>query len=505
MSQFLLSIDQGTTSSRAIVFDEQGNNKGQGQKEFTQYFPQDGWVEHDPEEIWQTTLDTCREAILEAGLNAKDIVGIGITNQRETTIVWDRKTGEPIYNAIVWQDRRTATFCAELKKQNREEEVQSKTGLLIDPYFSGTKIKWILDNVDGARERAAKNELAFGTIDTFLLWRLTGGKSHKTDATNASRTLLFDIHHQRWDKSLLEALDVPENMLPSVEDSSADFGETASELFGAPIPIMAMAGDKHAALVGQACFLPGMAKSTYGTGCFLMLNTGGQAAKSQNKLLTTIAYRLNGEVTYAIEGSIFIAGAAIQWLRDGLRLVESAAETEAIAERVGNDPGIYLVPAFTGLGAPYWDPDARGAILGITRDTGADEVVTAGLQSVCYQTVELVEAMLSDSLSDEASSMGAPELSQPTVLRVDGGMVMNNWLVQFLADIMNAEVDRPLVTETTALGVSFLVGLQAGIHHSLEDVAKLWQCERRFVPAMDEAQRKKQVNGWKQAVNRTLS
>jgi len=500
MSKYLLSIDQGTTSSRAIVFDEKGNNVGQGQVEFKQYYPADGWVEHDPEEIWQTTVDTCREALKQAGLAAGDIAGIGITNQRETTVIWDRETGKPIYNAIVWQDRRTSDFCTELKERDLESTVQDKTGLLIDPYFSGTKINWILNNVEGAREKANANKLAFGTIDTFLLWRLTGGKSHKTDASNASRTLLFNIHSQQWDEELLSALDVPISLLPSVEDSSADFGEAISELFGAPIPIAGIAGDQQAALFGQACFLPGMAKSTYGTGCFLMMNTGDHAIKSENRLLTTIAYRLNGKTTYATEGSIFIAGAAIQWLRDEMKLIKSASETETIAERVGDDPGVYLVPAFTGLGAPHWNPEARGAIIGITRDTGVDEIVTAGLQSVCYQTVDLVEAMVSDHGDDQSSGAAVS-----TVLRVDGGMVGNNWVIQFLSNIMDAQVDRPVVTETTALGVAYLAGLQVGVYESLEEISKLWQCERRFEPSMDDGKRQKLIAGWKKSVDRVLS
>jgi glycerol kinase len=497
MSKYLLSIDQGTTSSRAIVFDQLGNNVGQGQLEFKQYFPADGWVEHDPEEIWNSVLATCRLALKNANLSATDIASIGITNQRETTIIWDRASGKPIYNAIVWQDRRTAEYCRQLKNDSFETMVQDKTGLLIDPYFSGTKINWILDNIAGAREKANNNELAFGTIDSFLLWRLTDGKSHKTDATNASRTLLFNIHTQQWDEELLKMLNVPVSLLPTVEDSSAFFGETEAELFGSSIPITGIAGDQQAALFGQACFEAGMAKSTYGTGCFLMLNTGDQALKSKNRLLTTVAYRLNGKVTYAIEGSIFVAGAAIQWLRDGLKLVKDASESEAMAQRVGDDPGVYFVPAFTGLGAPYWDPDARGALLGITRDTTDEQVVTAGLQSVCYQTAELVEAMVGDSAT--------ADMQGSKTLRVDGGMVVNSWVVQFLSDIMNVKVDRAVVPETTALGVAYLAGLHVGIYSSLDEIASLWQRERRFEPSMNQAKREKLYNGWKKAVSRIRS
>ncbi|RLU01598.1 glycerol kinase GlpK [Ketobacter sp.] len=490
MSQFLLSIDQGTTSSRAIVFDQRGTIVTSAQKEFTQFFPADGWVEHDAEEIWETTLSVCREALENAQLQASDIAGIGITNQRETTILWDRATGKPIHKAIVWQDRRTSALCLELKKQGLESQVQDATGLLIDPYFSATKVAWILDQVEGARARAERGELAFGTVDSFLLWRLTGGASHKTDATNASRTLLFNIHSQQWDDAMLAIFRVPKAVLPQVEDSAADFGVTLPEWLGGPVPVAGIAGDQQAALIGQACFRPGMIKSTYGTGCFMILNTGSEALASQNRLLTTVGYRLQGEVTYALEGSIFIAGAAIQWLRDGIALISHARETEAMAQEVGVEHGVYMVPAFTGLGAPYWDPEARGALFGLTRDTGIKDIVTAGLQSVAYQTKDLIHAM-------EADGAG-----KPTTLRVDGGMVANNWVVQFLSDVLNVNVDRPAVIETTALGAAYLAGLQVGVYKSLEDIASLWHCERHFSPAMDDGLRDRLYNGWLRAVAR---
>ncbi|WP_281561517.1 glycerol kinase GlpK [Thalassomonas sp. RHCl1] len=493
MSSYILSIDQGTTSSRAIIFDASGAIISSAQKEFKQYYPNNGWVEHDPEEIWQTTIETCRQAMAEKQLSAADIATIGITNQRETTLVWDKKTGEPVYNAIVWQDRRTADYCSTLIDQDLEQEFSDKTGLLIDPYFSGTKLKWILDNVSGARTRADKGELAFGTIDTFLLWRLTGGKSHKTDATNASRTLMFNIHNQEWDTGLLDRLTIPESVLPQVLDSSADFGITETSLLGGEIAISGMAGDQQAALVGQACFQEGMVKSTYGTGCFMMLNTGDQALKSNNRLLTTVAYRLNGKVTYAIEGSIFVAGAAIQWLRDGIKLIQKASETEQLAENTPVNHGVYMVPAFTGLGAPYWDPQARGAISGLTRDTGIAEFVSAGLQSVCYQTKDLKRAMENDGAT------------RPSTLRVDGGMVANNWLVQFLSDILGANVDRPVIQETTALGAAYLAGLQVGLFDSLEQIGELWQCQRQFSPQMPKSERDELYQGWEDAVSRVRS
>lgn len=488
MSDVILSIDQGTTSSRAILFDKAGVPLHSAQQEFKQIFPENGWVEHDPEDIWESTLTVCRQVLKEAGLQADQVAGIGITNQRETTLVWDRATGKPVYNAIVWQDRRTAEYCKQLQKADRASWVAEKTGLLLDPYFSGTKLRWILENVDGVRERAKKGELAFGTVDTFLLWRLTGGKVHATDATNASRTLMFNIHTQQWDSALLDMLDIPRNLLPKVKDSAADFGQTDAEIFGTPIPVAGVAGDQQAALVGQACFKPGMAKSTYGTGCFLILNTGKQPLQSRNKLLTTVGYRLKGEVTYALEGSIFMAGATMQWLRDGIQLIKNAAESSTLAEQVTAQQAVYLVPAFTGLGAPYWDPNARGAILGMTRDTGIAEIVTAGLQSVGYQTSDLVDAMHAD---------GAHELQ---ALRVDGGMVVNDWAMQFLSDILGAAVDRPEVTETTALGAAMLAALQLGWYDSVDELAENWRCEKTFESAMPEEDRKRLKQGWHKAI-----
>ncbi|HAU13225.1 MAG: glycerol kinase [Pseudomonadales bacterium] len=490
MSQYLLSIDQGTTSSRAIVFDQRGTIVTSAQREFTQFFPDDGWVEHDVEEIWETTLAVCREALKNAQLSATEIAGIGITNQRETTIVWERDTGRPIHKAIVWQDRRTSALCMELKKQGHEQRVQAATGLLIDPYFSATKVAWILDHVEGARQRAEQGELAFGTVDSFLLWRLTKGASHKTDATNASRTMLYNIHSQQWDDEMLALFRVPRAMMPEVEDCAADFGDADPDWLGASIPVAGIAGDQQAALIGQACFKPGMVKSTYGTGCFMILNTGDEPVESRNRLLTTVGYRLNGKVTYALEGSIFIAGAAIQWLRDGIALISHARETEAMAQEVGVEHGVYMVPAFTGLGAPYWDPEARGALFGLTRDTGIKDIVTAGLQSVAYQTKDLIHAM-------EADGAG-----KPTALRVDGGMVANNWVVQFLSDILNVNVDRPAVIETTALGAAYLAGLQVGVYPSLEEIASLWHCERHFTPEMKDDLRDDLYQGWVKAVAR---
>lgn len=487
MSRYILSIDQGTTSSRAMLFDESGQSAFNAQQEFTQHFPKDGWVEHNPEEIWTTTLGVVRQALHRARSDNRTIAAIGITNQRETTVVWDRSSGEVVYNAIVWQDRRTADYCARLRLQGHEAMVSAKTGLLLDPYFSGTKINWILDNVDGIRARAEKGELAFGTIDCFLIWRLTGGRSHVTDATNASRTLLFNIHQQCWDEDLLALLNVPASLLPEVFDCAADFGITSESLLGEEIPIAGVAGDQQAALVGQACFEPGMIKSTYGTGCFMMLNTGEQALTSSNKLLTTVGYRLKGKTTYALEGSIFVAGAAIQWLRDGLGIIDSAQQSEALAASLDSNHGLYLVPAFTGLGAPHWDPDARGAIFGITRDTGPAQLVRATLESVCYQSFDLLEATRRDG-------------STPARLRIDGGMVENNWLCQFLADLLGIVVERPAQTETTALGAAYLAGLQVGIFSSPDDIAARWQVEREFVPAMDDKTRKLLLADWHAAV-----
>ncbi|MGO1461216.1 MAG: glycerol kinase GlpK [Marinobacter sp.] len=492
MTRYLLAIDQGTTSSRAIVFDQSGTSVATDQREFSQYFPRDGWVEHDAEEIWESTLAVCRNALDKAAIAASELAGVGITNQRETTVIWERATGKPIHRAIVWQDRRTASLCTKLKTDGHESNVVERTGLLIDPYFSATKIAWILDNVEGARARAEAGELAFGTIDSWLLWNLTCGHSHFTDATNASRTALFNIHEQTWDDELLSLFRVPKALLPEVLDSAANYGQTDAKWLGAPVMVAGIAGDQQAALIGQACFEPGMAKSTYGTGCFLMVNTGPKAVRSENRLLTTVAYRLNGKPCYAVEGSIFVAGAAMQWLRDGLKLIEHANESAAHAETVGVDNPVYLVPAFTGLGAPHWDPHARGAIMGLTRDTGIGEIVTAGLQSVCYQTKDLVRAIQND---------GAALAS----LRVDGGMAVNDWLMQFLADILNVTVDRPRITETTALGAAYLAGLQTGVYDNLEQVAELWGCERQFHASMRPALRESLYAGWLDAIERVCN
>ena len=492
----ILAIDQGTTSSRAIIFDANTAIIAVAQQEFPQHFPASGWVEHEPEDLWGTTLAVCREAMAKAGVTASDLAGIGITNQRETTLVWDRKTGKAIYRAIVWQDRRTAERCAALKAEGHEPLVAQKTGLLLDPYFSGTKIAWILDHVPGARARAEKGELAFGTVDSFLLWRLTGGAVHATDATNASRTLLYDIHQGAWDDALLEVIGVPRAMLPEVRDSSAEFGLTLPDLFGGAIAVRGIAGDQQAATVGQACFEPGMLKSTYGTGCFALLNTGDQALASRNRLLTTIAYQLKGRRTYALEGSIFIAGAAVQWLRDGLHLVQNAAETGPMAAESDPAQQVYLVPAFVGLGAPYWDADARGAMFGLTRNTGPREFARAALEAVCFQTHDLLAAMR----ADWPGAKGAQ-----TVLRVDGGMVASDWTMQRLADILGAPVDRPEVKETTALGAAYLAGLQAGIYPEPAIFATTWRLEKRFSPTLDAAPRADLLKGWADAVSRTLT
>jgi glycerol kinase len=494
MSGYILAIDQGTTSSRAIVFGKDRAIVGKGQKEFTQIFPKDGWVEHDPEEIWDSVVWSIKTALKEAKIAGKDVAAIGITNQRETTVIWDRETGKPIYNAIVWQDRRTTAYCAKLKKAGHEKAVSKKTGLLLDPYFSGTKVKWLLDNVKGARTRAKKGELAFGTIDSFLIWRLTGGKVHATDATNAGRTLLFDIAKNVWDKELLALFDVPEALLPEVKDCADDFGVTDESLFGAAIPILGVAGDQHAATIGQACFEPGMLKSTYGTGCFALLNTGEDLVRSKNRLLTTIAYRLDGKTAYALEGSIFIAGAAVQWIRDGLKLVKHASETGPLAKSADPSQNVYMVPAFVGLGAPWWDADARGAIYGLTRNSGPAEIAKAALEAVCYQTRDLLEAMHKDWKSN-----------QDTVLRVDGGMVASDWTMQFLADVLNAPVDRPVILETTALGAAWLAGSKAGVWPGQKEFAKSWARDAQFKPKMDAATRKAKVRGWDDAVRRTLT
>ncbi len=486
----ILAIDQGTTSSRAMLFDSRGRPIGQAQKEFEQHFPRSGWVEHDAEEIWRDTVEVVRQAIRNAGVEPSQIAAIGITNQRETTVIWDRKTGVPIHRAIVWQDRRTAEACERLREDGHAELVQDRTGLLIDSYFSATKAAWILDQVPGARARAARGELAFGTIDTFLLWRLTEGAVHATDATNAARTMLFDIKRHTWDQDLLELFGVPAAILPEVRDSSDDFGTTPKDLFGSPIPILGVAGDQQAATVGQACFRPGMTKSTYGTGCFALMNTGTQPVRSHNRLLTTIAYRIGGETTYALEGSIFVAGAAVQWLRDGLKIIGSAAETQALARSADPNQSVYMVPAFTGLGAPYWDPHARGAILGLTRATGPAEIARAALEAVCFQTRDLLEAMTAD---------GAAPLD---TLRVDGGMVANDWMLQTLADVLGVPVERPVVAETTALGAACLAGLRTGFFDGLEGISATWQSAGRFEPRSDEQEREARYAGWLDAVKR---
>ncbi|MCU7554701.1 glycerol kinase GlpK [Alteromonas sp. ASW11-19] len=490
MTDYILAIDQGTTSSRAIIFGAAGDIIGVAQREFPQSYPQDGWVEHDPEAIWNSVTDTLRQVFDKCPVTPAEIKTLGITNQRETTLVWNKHTGETVYPAIVWQDRRTSETCRQLSEDTAlTDYITERTGLLLDPYFSATKIGWILDNVEGARELAEAGELLFGTVDTFLIWRLTKGASHVTDATNASRTMLFDIHSQQWDERLLDEFNIPKAMLPEVLDCAAEFGELDESLLGTGIPIQGVAGDQQAALVGQACFDKGMAKSTYGTGCFMILNTGDTPLMSENRLLTTVGYRLDGKTTYALEGSIFMAGATIQWLRDGLHLIDNAEETEALAQRSRRDNGVFLVPAFTGLGAPYWDPDARGAILGLTRDTGISEIVAAGLQSVCYQTKDLQKAMECDG-------------ARPVTLRVDGGMAKNDWVMGFLSDILGAEVERPVVTETTALGAAYLAGLQAGIYDSVNTLSKQWLCETTFRPRLTKAQRDQAYEGWQAAVAR---
>ena len=494
MTGYVLAIDQGTTSSRAIVFNDRQQIVGMGKMEFTQHFPADGWVEHIPEEIWATCIWSAKTAIKKAGITAREVAAIGITNQRETTIVWDRATGKAIYDAIVWQDRRTHKLCEKLKRAGHEKWVNRKTGLLLDPYFSATKIAWILDNVKGARKRAEKGELAFGTIDSYLIWRLTGGKSHNTDATNACRTLLYNIETNRWDEELLKLFNIPSAMLPEVKDCADDFGVTDPAIFGAAIPIHGAAGDQQAATIGQACFLPGMLKSTYGTGCFALLNTGDDLVRSKNRLLTTIAYRIGGKTTYALEGAIFMAGASVQWLRDMLKVVEKSSDSGVLAARSDQDQNVYLVPAFVGLGAPWWDAEARGAIYGLTRNSGPAELARAALESVSYQTRDLLDAMRKDW-------KGASD----TVLRVDGGMVGSDWTMQFLADILNSPVDRPTILETTALGAAWLAGWKAGIWPDMAGFAERWALERQFQPRMDAATRTRKIKGWRDAVRRTLT
>ncbi len=489
MDTVILSIDQGTTSSRTLVFSPQGDVLHSAQKEFPQIYPADGWVEHDPEAIWETTLGTLNDAYAFAKNNGAKIAGIGITNQRETTLIWNRETGKPLYNAIVWQDRRTAEHCREIKERFAEAKLTAKTGLLLDPYFSATKAAWILDHVEGARLLAQRGELAFGTVDSFLIWRLTGGKTHATDATNASRTNLFNIHTQDWDEELLDLFNVPASILPEVKDCADDYG--LCTVLDEDIPILGVAGDQQAAAIGQNCFDKGDIKSTYGTGCFVILNTGSECITSKNRLLSTVCYRLNGQTTYALEGSIFVAGAAVQWLRDGIQIIKDAAETEAMCEDLESNKGVYLVPAFTGLGAPHWDPDARGAIFGLTRDTGRAEIARATVESVVYQTHDLFKAMSEDGVT-------------PTSLRVDGGMVYNSWMVQHLSNVLDIPVDRPKVLETTALGAAYLVGLQAGLYKSLEDVKDNWLIDKAFTPDMVPDTRDSLITAWSKAVGKVL-
>lgn len=491
--KYIMALDQGTTSSRAIIFDDTSSIVAVAQKEFTQIYPKPGWVEHNADEIWGTQIGVAAEAIAKAGIEAKDIAAIGITNQRETTVVWDKATGKPIYNAIVWQSRQTMDICNDLKAKGLEPSFKKKTGLVIDAYFSGTKAKWILDHVEGARERAAKGEVLFGTIDTWLIWKLTGGKVHVTDYSNASRTLMYNIHDLKWDPEILEALDVPQAMLPEVRPSSAVYGATDPGVFlGAAVPIAGAAGDQQAALFGQTCFEPGMAKNTYGTGCFMLMNTGEKVYESKNGLLTTIAWGLNGKVEYALEGSIFIAGAAVQWLRDGLKLIETAPDSEYFARKVSDTEGVYVVPAFAGLGAPYWDMKARGAILGLTRGTTKAHVIRATLDSMCYQTKDVLSAMEADSdIKLQA-------------LKVDGGAVINNLLMQFQADILGVPVDRPEVTETTALGAAYLAGLAVGVWGGTDELVKNWKLNARFEPKMDDAVQAKLYKGWQKAVKRAM-
>ncbi len=495
MKKNILAIDQGTTSSRALIFGVDQSVLGIGQKEFAQHYPHSGWVEHDPEEIWSSVEWSIGAALSDAGLQAGDIAAIGITNQRETVVVWDRQSGEVVFNAIVWQDRRTASICAQMKEEGLEPQFTRKTGLLLDPYFSGTKLRWLLDNVEGLRARAERGGLCFGTIDSFLIWRLSGGTRHVTDATNASRTLMYNIVDNCWDEQLLGHLDIPHSMLPQVCDSSDDFGVVADGHVLAGVPILGVAGDQQAATIGNACFEAGMMKATYGTGCFTVLNTGTELVQSNNRLLTTIAYRLKGETTYALEGSIFIAGAAVHWLRDGLHMIEHAAQSGAFAAKADPEQDVYLVPAFVGLGAPYWDADARGAMFGLTRNTGPAEFAKAALEAVCYQTHDLLVAKRRDWQDSTVE----------TVLRVDGGMVASDWTMQRLADILGVPVDRPKVLETSALGAAWLAGHRTGEWPDMETFSRQWARDRQFEPQIDEQARNRSLEGWKDAVSRTLS
>ena len=488
MSKFILSLDQGTTSSRAIIFDKTGSIIAAAQKEFTQIFPKPGWVEHNANEIWSTQLGVATEAVLKAGLTINDIAAIGITNQRETTVVWDRETHQPVYNAIVWQDRRTADYCDQLKKDGHAEKIKAKTGLVTDAYFSGTKVKWILDNVEGARAKAEKGELCFGTIDSWLLWKLTNGKVHATDVSNASRTLLYNIYELKWDEELLTMFGIPKNMLPDVRSSSEVYGTTENILTAVPVPVSGIAGDQQSALFGQMCTQPGMVKNTYGTGCFMLMNTGTKPVVSKNNLLTTIAWKVNGEVQYALEGSVFIGGAVVQWLRDGLKIIQTSADVEALAEKVNDNGGVYFVPAFTGLGAPYWNPHARGTIVGITRGVTDAHIARAAIESIAFQSMDLLKAMEADA--------GLPILE----VRVDGGATINNHLMQFQSDILNTNVIRPQVTETTALGAAYLAGLAVGYWKSIDELQQYWQKDRAFTPAMNNENRNDLQKNWKKAV-----
>ncbi len=492
MKKFIISIDAGTTSNRSILFDLKGKPIFSSQKEFTQYFPKNGWVEHDPEEIWKTTIKTLKDVIQKSKKIRGEILTIGITNQRETTVLWDKKTGKTVYKAIVWQDRRTEDYCQKLRKQNKDTTIFNKTGLLIDPYFSGTKIKWILDNIPKAKQLMSKNQLLFGTIDSFLIWRLTRGKVHATDATNASRTMIYNISSNKWDDTILKLLKINKSILPDVKDCADDYGQTHPSITGESIPINGVVGDQQAATIGQCCFEPGSLKSTYGTGAFVLLNTGNKKIYSKNRLLTTIAYRINGKTTYAMEGSIFIAGAGVQWLRDRMKFFKRASETEKLIKSLKDNNNIYLVPAFTGLGAPHWDASARGVLTGITRDTSPKEIVRATIEAVAYQTYDLFEAMKHDGL-------------RPKIVKVDGGMVMNNWFSQFLSDIVNVKVLRPKVQETTAVGAAFMAGLHIGEYKSLKDISKIWHLDKKFSPNMKSKSRNKLLDGWSKAIKKTLT
>ncbi len=491
MKKFIISIDAGTTSNRSILFDIRGKPLYSSQKEFTQYFPKSGWVEHDPDEIWKTTIKTLKEVIAKAKRLRGKILSIGITNQRETTVLWDKKTGKTVYKAIVWQDRRQEEFCKKLRKKNKDTMIFNKTGLLIDSYFSGTKIKWILDNVPRAKYLMNKKQLLFGTIDSFLIWKLTKGKVHATDATNASRTMIYNISSNKWDDAILKLLKIKKHILPEVKNCSDDYGYTHSTITGKPIPINGVVGDQQSAAIGQCCFEPGSLKSTYGTGAFVLLNTGNKKIYSKNRLLTTIAYRINGKTTYAMEGSIFIAGAGVQWLRDRMKFFKKATETEKIIKKLKNNNGIYLVPAFTGLGAPHWNANSRGVLSGITRDTSPEEIVRATIEAVAYQTFDLFEAMKHDGL-------------RPKIVKVDGGMVMNNWFSQFLSDVVDVKILRPRVQETTAAGAAFMAGLKVGVFRSLKDISKNWQIDKKFSPKMNSKRRNILIRGWSTAIKRAL-